>query len=101
MFDGMELKQLMVDLKSVKMGPSDRARACALQSLVRWTAADVGEAWALVRRFRAQLKELHESRERARRSVGRKRLGLSREGAARAVEERDREQRIKRDDIGI
>jgi len=101
LFDGMELRTLIEDLRSVKMNGADRARACALQSRPRWAVGDVGEAWALVRRFRRQLEELHSARERARQSRGRARMGLTRAQVVEVAAERAAEQRAQRDDLGI
>ena len=101
LFEGHDLRTLVDDLRAVKMGADDRARAQALRGSVRWSAGDVGEAWALVRRFRVQLVELHAARERAWRSVGRAKLGLTRAAVARAVDAREAAAAAQRDDLGI
>lgn len=100
-FEDYELTTLLRDLRSVKMRPADRARACALASRGTLRVDEIGEGWALVRRFRVQLTALYAARERARRTQGRRQLGLSTSAvAARAQERRDAE-RIAREDLGI
>lgn len=101
LFEGIDLGVLLRDLRSVKMPQRDRARVEALQRAGLRSAADVGEAWALVRRWRKQLEELHAARERARHSLGRKQLGVTRVEVAEAVAQRQRAERVAREDLGL
>ncbi len=101
LFEQYDLRTLLRDLQSVKMLQADRARACALRGSVALSAAQVAEAWALVRRFRRQLAELHAARERARMSVGRERLGLARETVRAAQAARREAEQVEREDIGL
>lgn len=101
LFEDFDLRTLLVDLRSVKMTQEDRRRVDALRAQLKLTATQVGVAWALVRRFHKQLEELHAARERARKSRGRARLGLSREDVDAAVAARSKAEEEARKNLGL
>jgi hypothetical protein len=101
LFDCFDLRTLLTDLRSVKMPQEDRKRAESLRKQPTLSAAQVAAARSLVKRFHKQLEALHEARERARKSRGRERLGLTREAVVAALAARRETEEVEREDLGL
>ena len=101
LFEEFDLRMLLTDLRSVKMKVEDRRKATLLRAQPEMSVAQVKAARDLVKRFRKQLEALHEARERARKSRGRERLGLSKATVVAAQEARDEAEQVEREDFGL
>jgi hypothetical protein len=101
LFEGMTLKELLVDLRSVKMPRIERIQAQALEHKLALDNDEIVEAWKLVRKYRKQLKQLHEARSRAKLSQGRKLLGLTRDQVDELRRQREAREEAQRNDLGL
>jgi len=105
MFEEMEVGEILRDLRSIKVPPKtrefiDRARDYLEKN--GGLSVDVQmKVRRICQRYRVQMKELHASRERARRTNGLKRMGITRAEAEMRVEQRRKEQELLRQDVGF
>ena len=79
--DGMSIADILRDLRSIKMGKVTRSYVDSCHGTFAnagcLSATDRGKLRDLCKRFSKQMKELHVSRERAKRTNGRRAMGLT------------------------
>ena len=96
---------MLRDLRSVKMRPRERADVDRLRARFQQTGAvsSNDERWLhdACRRYAKQIQELHEARDRARRTNSLRYLGLTRLEAERREIERDMAVRDANNDLGF
>lgn len=101
----MTVAEILHDFKSIKLPPTKRQFINKARDLFQ----DMGDLpfamkkqlWNMVRCYRVQMDELHESRARSRRTNWRIREGLTKERERLLVEERRRTVEAKKADLGI
>jgi len=102
MFETMTVGEILRDLRSIKVPPKtrdfiDRTRTY-FQSEGNLPTETQMKLRRVCNRYKRQMKELSEARDRARKTNGLRAMGLSRDSAAKLVEERRaREAEMKRD----
>lgn len=101
----MTVDEMLRNLRSVKMRPSERARVNAMR--VRFEGgADIvmkDREWLAdaCKRYRRQLDELEAARERARRTNGLRALGMTQAEARARAAAREAQQQAAHDDLGF
>jgi len=105
MFEEMSVGEILRDLRSIKVSSKerdfiDRARSY-FQSEGNLPTDVQMKLRRICGRYKAQMKELHAARARARRTNGLKAMGISREEAARRVEARRAAEAAKKQDVGF
>jgi len=97
--------EMLRNLRSVKMRPRERADVDRLRARFQQTGvvSPNDERWLhdACRRYAKQIHELHEARDRARRTNSLRYLGLTRLAAERLAEERERAVQDAHNDLGF
>lgn len=105
MFEQMEIGEILRDLRSIKVTPKTREYINNARNYFESNGAipvsTQMKLRSICKRYRSQMKELHESRERARRTNGLKKLGMTRSEADRIARERKKERENLRQDVGF
>jgi hypothetical protein len=96
---------MLRDLRSVKMRSGERAEVDRLRACFQKTGAVslANERWLhdACRRYAKQIQELHEARDRARRTNSLRTLGMTKLAAERLAAERDRAVQDANNDLGF
>jgi len=105
MFELMTVAEILRDLRSVKVPPDirgfiDRTRVY-FETEGDLPSSTQKRLRQICNQYGKQLKELHASRARARRTNGLKALGISRQEAARRVEMRRAAVAARKNDVGF
>ena len=105
MFEDVSVGEIIKDLRSIKVSTKtrdyiDRARVYfeGEGDLPLETQRKLRKVYS---QYSTQVKALHESRSRARKTNGLKALGISKEEADRRVKMRESAVRIRRNDVGF
>ncbi len=103
--DGMSIADVLKDLRSIKMGAVTRAFVDSCRGTFAntggLTAKDRSKLRDLCKRFSKQMKELHESRERAKRTNGRRAMGLTLNQVEKLQKNRREEKEASLSDFGF
>jgi hypothetical protein len=105
MFEELTVGEILKDLRSVKLPVKIRAfvdqSRSSFQSEGNLPIDIQRRLRSICNQYKAQLKELHAARARARRTNGLKAMGISREEAARRVAARRAAEEAKKNDVGF
>ena len=98
------LSELLHDFRSIKVPKDIRTEIDGIRESVqagRATMVLARRMEALARRYHRQLTELREARERARRTNGRRAMGMTQAEAQKRVKDREDEMVRRRSDLGL
>lgn len=101
----MSICEILSDFKSIKLSPSKREfinnARCFLYENGYLPVNIQDDLRSMVRKYNRQFKELHASRERARRTNWKRREGITEQEARALVERRNIEISARKADLGI
>lgn len=105
MMDAVTVGELLKDFRSIKLSPNTRAMIDSCRELLEAHGALPSDkrfaVMELAKRYNKQFAELYAARARARRTNGLRAAGISREDAARLVEERKKNEELRKSDVGF